>query len=106
PGWAKTDLFSNGPGAGSFSDKLHRYVAEPLFAQTAAAGALPTLYAATAPEAAGGRLYAPRGLLELSGPPALGQITPAAADAGTAALLWKASETLSRVRFAPFAAAA
>src|SRR5258707_8963060 len=68
PGWARTDLFTNGPGAGllAFASQL----AAPLFSQSAESGALPTLFAATSPQAKGGGYYGPNGLNELKGPPA------------------------------------
>src|ERR1700687_530523 len=45
PGWARTDLFANGPGFGliSFASQF----AAPLFSQSAERGGLPTLFAAT-----------------------------------------------------------
>ena len=51
PGWAASDLIDNGMGGG-FRVRLVKLI-WPLLAQSGAAGALPTLYAATAP--GGGR---------------------------------------------------
>ncbi|HEY3415582.1 MAG TPA: SDR family oxidoreductase, partial [Armatimonadota bacterium] len=57
PGWAMTGLQTSGPRMGrenrpSFAERLGT-VAGPLFAQSAATGALPTLFAATSAEATG-----------------------------------------------------
>jgi NAD(P)-dependent dehydrogenase (short-subunit alcohol dehydrogenase family) len=58
PGIARTDLLHNGPGRRS-APGLARTLLPFLF-QPADRGALPTLYAATAPDAAGGAYYGPR----------------------------------------------
>lgn len=67
--------------------------------QSAAQGAVPTLYAATAQDARGGRYYGPTGLLEARGPLGMAKIPPAATDAACAARLWTLSERLSGARF-------
>lgn len=94
PGWARTDLFQNGPGSKSFSNLLNTLVA-PILGQSGAAGALPTLYAATAAEASGGALYGPSGPLELKGPPARVKILPSAAKRDLAEELWRRSQALT-----------
>lgn len=68
-------------------------------AQSAAAGALPTLRAATDPEAPGGALYAPSGLFR--GPAEPATPTRRATDGETARRLWELSQTLTGVHF-PF----
>ncbi|HEX9360805.1 MAG TPA: SDR family oxidoreductase [Bradyrhizobium sp.] len=95
PGWARTDLFANGPGFGliSFASQF----AAPLFSQSAESGALPTLYAATSPQAEGGGYYGPNGLYELRGPPAPARIMPQARDKAAAAKLWDVSQQLTGV---------
>ena len=95
PGWARTDLFANGPGFGliSFASQF----AAPLFSQSAESGALPTLYAATSPQAEGGGYYGPNGLYELRGPPAPARIMPQARDQAAAAKLWDVSQQLTGV---------
>jgi NAD(P)-dependent dehydrogenase (short-subunit alcohol dehydrogenase family) len=97
PGWARTDLFANGPGAGllAFASQL----AAPLFSQSAESGALPTLFAATSPQAKGGGYYGPSGLSELKGPPAPAWIMPQARDMAGAAKLWEVSQQLTGVSF-------
>lgn len=99
PGWAKTDLFQNGPGVKSFSNLINRFIAEPLFAQSAADGALPILYASTSPEAQSGALYGPSGFFEMRGPPHRARIVPSALQSHIASKLWDASETLTRTTF-------
>jgi len=61
-------------------------------AQDPAAGAWPTLRAATDPAAQGGALYGPSGLL--SGPAVLDKVAPRAGDADAAQRLWQASEAM------------
>lgn len=98
PGISRTDLLPNGAGANSFAGLMRRY-AWFLF-QPAAQGALPTLYAATAPEAQGGGYYGPDRLMETRGHPALAKLPPQALDLAQAARLWAASEALTGARFA------
>lgn len=74
------------------------------FFQTAEQGALPTLYAATAPDAQGGRYYGPTGLLEARGELGHARVPEAATDTEAASRLWNVSETLAGVRY-PSAAA-
>ena len=100
PGVAETSLFKVGSGQG-----LAR-VAEQVIAHTIGAllnsdaeGALPTLYAATSPEAVGGGYYGPQGFQEMRGGD-VGDalVSPQARDAA-AARLWDVCEELTRVRF-------
>jgi NAD(P)-dependent dehydrogenase (short-subunit alcohol dehydrogenase family) len=67
--------------------------------QPAAQGALPTLYAATAADAAGGAYYGPTGFMEARGSLGLAEVPAAASDRGATARLWAISETLSGTRF-------
>jgi NAD(P)-dependent dehydrogenase (short-subunit alcohol dehydrogenase family) len=97
PGWARTDLFANGPGFGLIS--LASQFAAPLFSQSAESGALPTLFAATSPQAEGGGYYGPNGLNELKGPPAPARIMPQARDKAGAGKLWDVSQQLTGVSF-------
>jgi len=97
PGWARTDLFANGPGFGLIS--VASQFAAPLFSQSAESGALPTLFAATSPQAECGGYYGPNGLYELRGPPAPARIMPQARDKAAAAKLWDVSQQLTGVSF-------
>jgi hypothetical protein len=74
--------------------------ANMLFAQSAAMGALPTLYAATQPGLAGGSYIGPDGLFEGRGHPKKVGASIAAQDEETARRLWAVSEELTGARFA------
>lgn len=67
--------------------------------QPAAQGALPTLYAATAPQATPGAYYGPDKFNETRGYPTLAQLPSQAHDAAVAARLWEVSEQLTSVCF-------
>ncbi|MFI0943700.1 oxidoreductase [Streptomyces sp. NPDC021020] len=69
-------------------------------AQAPEQGALPQLYAATAPQARGGELYGPDGAGELRGAPHRVELAPRATDPAAAARLWQLSEQLTGVTFA------
>jgi hypothetical protein len=60
---------------------------------------LPTLYAATAPEAAAGAYYGPDGIAEVRGYPTLAKVPAQALDQAVAARLWEVSEELVGVSF-------
>ncbi len=98
PGYARTELVANGPGADSFASKASRIVGL-LLSQSAAAGALPTLYAATSPQAAPGGYYGPNGLYEMKGAVAPAFIAAKAKDQEVAQRLWSISEELTGVRW-------
>jgi hypothetical protein len=74
-------------------------IANSVFAQPAAAGAWPALYAATMPDVRGGDYFGPSGLGELRGPPRRVEARSEARDPKTAARLWELSEKLTRVKF-------
>lgn len=94
PGVSRTDLLVNRSG---FSGFVRRRL--PFLFQPAAQGALPTVYAATAPDARGGIYYGPTGIMETRGPLGLAAVPPAATDSQAAARLWTLSEELSGTRF-------
>jgi len=105
PGYARTDLMANGPGASGLLWQINKLLL-PLISQSAAEGALPTLFAATAPEAKAAGYYGPNGFYELKGPPVPAKIMPQAKDAAAAARLWDVSAALTGVSFDQVAAAA
>jgi NAD(P)-dependent dehydrogenase (short-subunit alcohol dehydrogenase family) len=105
PGYARTDLIANGPGARGLLWQLSKPL-QPFVSQSAAEGALPTLFAATSPEAKPAGYYGPNGFYELKGRPMPAKIMPQARDAAVAARLWDVSAALTGVSFQPFAAAA
>jgi NAD(P)-dependent dehydrogenase (short-subunit alcohol dehydrogenase family) len=105
PGYARTDLIVNGPGASGLLWQLNKAL-QPFLSNSAAEGALPTLYAATSPEAKPAGYYGPNGFYELKGPPGPAKIMPQAKDLAVAARLWDVSAELTRLSFDKFAAAA
>lgn len=109
PGYARTGLQSSGPrlgrgGRASWSERLLGGVLEPWLSQSAADGALPTLYAAAAEQAEAGAYYGPQGAFEFKGPPGPAKIAAPARDAAVAAQLWDVSARLTGVQW-PHAAA-
>ncbi|MHB0771384.1 SDR family oxidoreductase [Bradyrhizobium sp. 1.29L] len=105
PGYARTDLIANGPGTNTVQGRVGRLL-QPWISQSAAEGALPTLFAATSPHAEPGGYYGPNGFYELKGSPGPARIMPLATDLAAAAMLWDASATLTGVSFDEIAAAA
>ncbi|MGE5603696.1 MAG: oxidoreductase [Nitrososphaerales archaeon] len=103
PGYAATNLQAVGPtmAKSSIQQGLMR-ISNRLLAQTAAMGALPTLYAATSPEAHGGDYMGPDGLLGQHGYPKKVKSSAASYDESIATRLWQVSEELTGVvyRFA------
>ena len=72
-----------------------------IFGQPAADGALPSLYAATAPGVSGGQYFGPDGFLAMRGSPKPVSFVKAARDPAAARRLWEVSEELTGVRYAP-----
>ncbi len=62
-------------------------------------GALPTLYAATSPDAQPGGYYGPDGIYEARGYPAPSKVMPHARDRQVAGRLWSYAEEATGVRF-------
>jgi NAD(P)-dependent dehydrogenase (short-subunit alcohol dehydrogenase family) len=103
PGYAATNLQS---AAAPLMDRVVMVVTNKVFAQSAEMGALPTLYAATAPDVEGGMFIGPDGLGEQRGYPTPVGPSRSATDAEVAARLWTVSEELTSVRFELSAGAA
>ncbi|WP_428390448.1 oxidoreductase [Lichenicoccus sp.] len=100
PGWARTDIIANGPGGGA--PRIREQVMMRgfnLLAQSARDGALPSLYAAMAPDAKGGQYYGPTGPNETRGAPGPSRISSQASDPVLAARLWALSEQLTGVSY-------
>lgn len=95
PGYAATNLQS---AAAPKLDTMVMAVGNAIFAQSAAMGALPTLYAATRPEVEGGAYVGPSGPFEVRGYPKLVTASAAARDEAVAQRLWRVSEELTGVR--------
>lgn len=98
PGVSRTELILNGSGPNSSAGMLRRLLG-PVFFQPAAQGALPTLFAATSPDAKSGTYYGPGRLSETRGLPKPGKIAPQGLDAAVAARLWEVSNQLTHVDF-------
>ncbi len=101
PGYAVTDLQTSGPSMGR-DGRPHPLQAigkllQPLMSQSAAEGALPTLFAATSPDAKPAGYYGPQALFELKGPVGEARIGKQAQDKDLAARLWTLSEKLTGV---------
>jgi len=97
PGIARTDLLHNAPGRWSAMG-ITRSLLWFLF-QPVSQGALPTLFAATAPEAQGGAYYGPDRMGETRGFPTLARIPQQALDAQASERLWRVSEELAGIMF-------
>ena len=100
PGYADTALQFRGPEmSGSTVLRWMRKVANALLAQPAERGALPILYAATAPDVVGGGYYGPGGFMEMRGSPERVEASDRARDGATAERLWRVSERLTGVEY-------
>jgi NAD(P)-dependent dehydrogenase (short-subunit alcohol dehydrogenase family) len=100
PGTSATNLVN--PGAeGNRLKQVFMNVGIKVIGQSDEKGALPQLYAATAPGVHGGEYVGPGGFMENSGYPKLVKASAAANDAATAARLWQVSEELTGVTYEP-----
>jgi NAD(P)-dependent dehydrogenase (short-subunit alcohol dehydrogenase family) len=105
PGYAATNLQAASPRmSGSALGVRIMELGNRLFAQSAAMGALPTLYAATAPDVQSGDYFGPGGFIELWGHPTRVQPIRRARDPEAAERLWRVSEELTGVRFSALGA--
>jgi NAD(P)-dependent dehydrogenase (short-subunit alcohol dehydrogenase family) len=95
PGYASTDLQSH---TESIQDRVMS-LGNRLIAQSADMGALPSLYAATVPEAIAGAFYGPDGFAEQHGHPTRVGSTKASRDTAVARKLWSLSEQLTGVSY-------
>ena len=101
PGYAVTNLQTSGPGSGLSPLRIVTTILKPFVSQDAAHGALPTLFAAVAPQAASGDYYGPDGLFELKGYPQKVLIPSQAQNPKDAARLWSEAESLTALIFRP-----
>lgn len=100
PGYASTHLQAVAPemkGRGWQVKVMD--VVNKVMAQSAAMGALPTLFAATAPAVSRGDYVGPDGFGEQRGYPTLVGMTGSARDDAVAERLWRVSEELTGVRY-------
>jgi NAD(P)-dependent dehydrogenase (short-subunit alcohol dehydrogenase family) len=94
PGYARTRLFAEGPGRRSLMHRLHQGL-RVFLSHSAAAGAVPVLFAATSPKAMPGGYYGPQGAFGLAGPPGAAGISERALDYEAARKLWEVSVRLT-----------
>src|SRR4051794_13924450 len=100
PGYAATNLqMQAGQMEGSRLKQLTGGAANRLFAQSDAQGALPALYAATAPDVSGGEYFGPDGHAGTRGYATRAQAAKSARDPELAARLWTVSEELTGVTY-------
>lgn len=99
PGFAATNLFQGGQGRPSIRSVFFTRMVAPLLGQPAAAGALPIIHAAVAPDVVGGRLYGPKGFKEMKGPPGECRFAPPVQDAVLREQVWEMSERLTGHRW-------
>jgi len=92
PGWARTELNRHGPAWMRTGSRLPP-------SQGAAAGALPTLRAATDPAAAGGEYYGPSGPFELRGAPRRVSSSRRSHDGQAQQRLWQESMRLTGITY-------
>ncbi len=96
PGYAATELQK---GTYSWLQERAMQLLNRVVAQSADAGALPTLFAATA-DLPGGTYVGPDGRGELRGAPRIVGVAKAASDPAAQRRLWEVSEELTGVRYA------
>jgi NAD(P)-dependent dehydrogenase (short-subunit alcohol dehydrogenase family) len=107
PGYSATHLQTTGPGAGGgiaarvWTGMLA--VGNRVYAQSEEMGALPQLYAATAPEVPGGAFVGPSSFDQMRGHPKYVRSTKAGADMDVARRLWDVSVELTGVDYAALA---
>jgi NAD(P)-dependent dehydrogenase (short-subunit alcohol dehydrogenase family) len=99
PGYAATNLQTAGPRMAGSAIGVAMMSIGNLFAQSAAMGALPTLYAATAPGVNGCDYIGPTGLGGMRGHPNKVRSTARSYDAALARRLWAVSEELTGVGY-------
>lgn len=97
PGVSRTKLLITGAGKWSAAGMMRTFF--PFLFQPPAQGALPTLFAATSPEAKGGLYYGPNKMGETRGFSSIAKIPVQAEDENVAAKLWEESLKLANVNF-------
>ncbi|MFC6952690.1 oxidoreductase [Halorubellus litoreus] len=100
PGWSATGLQAGDSEMGtSFARRVLGRIGNAIFGQSAAEGALPTLYAATAENVDGGHYFGPDGFMEMRGSPTRVTSNAKSYDHETAHRLWTVSEEMTGVAF-------
>lgn len=96
PGYAATELQGRSE---SVEDILMTFLNKTPAAQSAANGALPTLFAATSPDAVSGLFYGPSELFGMRGAPGISGYNKRADDLAIREGLWTVSEKLTGISF-------
>jgi NAD(P)-dependent dehydrogenase (short-subunit alcohol dehydrogenase family) len=96
PGYARTNLQFAAP---PWYEQLVMRITNPLIGQSADMGALPALYAATAPDLPGGTFVGPGGFMEQRGYPKVVTAAGKAYDEQAWRRLWEVSEELTGVSY-------
>jgi NAD(P)-dependent dehydrogenase (short-subunit alcohol dehydrogenase family) len=102
PGSTHTNLQSTGQNLGKDSTgtgMIGFFMKFPGLSQLPPQGALPTLYAATSPDAVGSGYYCPDGFQEMNGLPTTASVPKRALDEAAQAELWLRAEELTGVRY-------
>jgi len=100
PGYSSTNLQLVGPQqTGSKLGRLAMQIGNAMLGQSAAMGALPSLYAATASDVRAGDYFGPDGFQQIGGHPVKVGCRRAARDPAVAAALWTLSEQLTGVSY-------
>ena len=103
PGYSATNLqYGAARMTGSALRERMMSVMNSLFAQSAAMGALPTLYAATSPQIQGGEYIGPDGFQTMRGYPMVTKSNAESYDLNVARRLWTVSEQLTGIQYEPF----
>jgi NAD(P)-dependent dehydrogenase (short-subunit alcohol dehydrogenase family) len=98
PGVSSTNLVKPGAGGSRIKEQILT-VGVRIIGQSDAQGALPQLYAATAPDVHGGEYYGPNGIAENRGYPKRVTSTTTSRDPQLAARLWSVSQDLTGVGY-------
>jgi NAD(P)-dependent dehydrogenase (short-subunit alcohol dehydrogenase family) len=98
PGYAATNLQSL-PAHGTPALERALVKMSKVMAQSSAMGALPLLYAATAPDIRGGEYIGPGGLMGMRGYPRPTRAADTAYNEVDAEQLWRVSEALTHVHY-------
>jgi hypothetical protein len=101
PGVANTNLFQSGDHS-TFEKAVRNLVGHAIgiLLNSDSEGALPTLYAATAPAAEDGAYYGPQGFQEMRGDDVdRAIVAPQARDNSVATRLWQTCEDLTGIKF-------
>jgi len=100
PGYAATNLQTAGPRMeGSSLMERISLLGNQLFSQTAEMGALPSVFAAAAPDVRGGEYFGPDRMFETWGHPRRVRSNARSHDRADQTRLWDVSEELTGVRF-------